>query len=280
MYIERCPHCSHDGLAYIVEAGNVYAKCTLCMTQTIMYDSVEIIGILRDKIDHTILNPAAKANDVYREGVHALLYGAASLCIPPCHIQTVKSLFVGFEEVGRRYRESGAICGLMEDDRRTKICTVVGFPCGYNTTNQKVNETKECIGAGAEEIDMVINISHVKDRQSKFILDEVNAIKEVCGDRILKVIIETCMLTEEDKIYVLELLAQSNCDYVKTSTGFSTGGATLYDIDLMKKHCAGKNIKASGGVKDIVQAIQMVKHGADRIGSSSLLLTIIKERNK
>ena len=152
------------------------------------------------------------------------------------------------------------------------VCTVIGFPNGYNTTAVKVFETKEALKDGAEEIDMVINIGWVKMGQYDKILEEINSLKEVCGDHILKVIIETCLLTEEEKIKMCETVSASDADFIKTSTGFSAAGATKPDVALMKAHMAAeKKIKAADGIADFCDAAEFVRLGADRLGTSRLV---------
>ena len=152
------------------------------------------------------------------------------------------------------------------------VCTVIGFPNGYNTTSVKVFETKEALKDGAEEIDMVINIGWVRMGQYDKVLAEINALKEACGDHILKVIIETCLLTDEEKIKMCETVAASGADFIKTSTGFSAAGATKPDVALMKAYMtAGKKIKAAGGIADFNDAREFVLLGADRLGTSRLV---------
>ena len=158
-----------------------------------------------------------------------------------------------------------------------KICTVIGFPNGYNTTEIKVLETKDAIDNGADEIDMVINIGKLKEKKYDEILKEINSIKEVCENRILKVIIETCLLTEDEKIKMCEIVSNSNADFIKTSTGFSKGGATIEDIKIFKKHLnSNKQIKAAGGISSFEDAEEFIKNGASRLGTSKLVKIINK----
>lgn len=185
----------------------------------------------------------------------AIKCNTASVCIPPCFVKQAK------EYVGDKM----------------KICTVIGFPNGYNLTKVKMYETEQAVEDGADEIDMVINVGKLKEKNYDYILNEINGIKSKCNGRILKVIIETCLLTEEEKIKMCEIVSQSDADYIKTSTGFSTGGATLEDIELFKKHMKnGKKIKAAGGIKNFDDAEEFVKAGADRLGTSRLVAEMLK----
>jgi deoxyribose-phosphate aldolase len=155
---------------------------------------------------------------------------------------------------------------------RMKVCTVIGFPNGYNTTAVKVFETKDAIVNGADEIDMVINLGDVKDKKFDLVLAEIKALKEACGTKILKVIIETCLLTEEEKIKMCELVTEAKADYIKTSTGFSTAGATFEDVALFKKYVGNDvKIKAAGGIASFDDAEQFVALGASRLGTSRLV---------
>ena len=176
-------------------------------------------------------------------------FETASICIPPSYVKQCAEYLEG----------------------KVPVCTVIGFPNGYNTTAVKVCETKEAVKEGAAEIDMVINIGWVKDGRYDLVLNEINAIKEACDGRILKVIIETCLLSEEEKIKMCQVVTESNADFIKTSTGFSTSGATFEDIALMKAHMGeGKMIKAAGGIADFNDAVKFVGLGADRLGTSRL----------
>jgi deoxyribose-phosphate aldolase len=153
-----------------------------------------------------------------------------------------------------------------------KVCTVIGFPNGYNTTAVKVFETQDAIKNGADEIDMVINIGNLKDKKYDEILSEINQIKEACNGKILKVIIETCLLTDEEKVKMCEIVSKSNADYIKTSTGFSTAGATVEDIKLFKNNMkVGKGIKAAGGISSFDDAKVFLDNGATRLGTSRLV---------
>jgi len=197
------------------------------------------------KVDHTILVQTAKWEDVKKICDDGIKYNTASVCIPPSYVEQAKK-YVG---------------------DKLKICTVIGFPNGYNTSNVKVYETLESIEKGADEIDMVINIGWLKDKKYKEIENEIRAIKNVCGNKILKVIIETCLLTDEEKIKMCEIVDKSGADYIKTSTGFSTNGATFEDIKLFKENLKESNlkIKAAGGVKSFEDALRFIEIGADRL---------------
>ena len=210
-------------------------------------------------IDHTLLKAFAKWEDIKKLCDEAVEYQTASVCIPQTYIKRVKK----------------------EYGNKLTICTVIGFPLGYNLTESKLVEAKESIAKGASEIDMVVNISDVKNGDYKKVEDEIRAIKEVVGDKILKVIIETCYLTEEEKIAMCEAVTKAGADYIKTSTGFGTDGAKLEDIILFKKHI-GKNvkIKAAGGVRTKEDLIRFLEEGCDRIGTSSAIKMLKGEENK
>lgn len=207
------------------------------------------------KVDHTLLKQISTMEDIKKLCDDAIKFNTASVCIPPCYVKEAK------EYVGDKM----------------KICTVIGFPNGYNLTKVKMYETEQAVEDGADEIDMVINVGKLKEKNYDYILNEINGIKSKCNGRILKVIIETCLLTEEEKIKMCEIVSQSDADYIKTSTGFSTGGATLEDIELFKKHMKnGKKIKAAGGIKNFDDAEEFVKAGADRLGTSRLVAEMLK----
>lgn len=207
------------------------------------------------KVDHTLLKQTSTWEDIKKLCDDAIKCNTASVCIPPCFVKQAK------EYVGDKM----------------KICTVIGFPNGYNITKVKMYETEQAVEDGADEIDMVINVGKLKEKNYDYILNEINGIKSKCNGRILKVIIETCLLTEEEKIKMCEIVSQSDADYIKTSTGFSTGGATLEDIELFKKHMKnGKKIKAAGGIKNFDDAEEFVKAGADRLGTSRLVAEMLK----
>lgn len=202
------------------------------------------------KVDHTLLKQIATMKDIEKICDDAIANNTASVCIPPVYVKQAKDYVKG----------------------KMKICTVIGFPNGYNTTSTKVFETAQAVKDGADEIDMVINIGKVKENNYEYISNEINKIKEECNGKLLKVIIETCLLTEDEKIKLCEVVSNSKADYIKTSTGFSTAGATLEDIILFKNHIKnGKKIKAAGGIKDFQDAKKFIEAGADRLGTSRLI---------
>ena len=202
------------------------------------------------KVDHTLLKQIATMKDIEKICDDAIANNTASVCIPPVYVKQAKEYVKG----------------------KMKICTVIGFPNGYNTTSTKVFETAQAVKDGADEIDMVINIGKVKENNYEYISNEINKIKEACNGKLLKVIIETCLLTEDEKIKLCEVVSNSKADYIKTSTGFSTAGATLEDIILFKNHVKnGKKIKAAGGIKDFQDAQKFIEAGADRLGTSRLI---------
>ena len=202
------------------------------------------------KVDHTLLNPKATWEEIKNICDDGMKYCTASVCIPPSFVKRAK------EYVGENL----------------KICTVIGFPNGYNTTDVKIFETENALKNGADEIDMVINLGDLMDKNYDNILSEITKIKAVCGTKILKVIIETCVLNEEQKIKMCEIVTKSGADFIKTSTGFSTGGATFEDIELFAKY-VGKNIKikAAGGISSIADAEKFISLGADRLGTSRIV---------
>ena len=199
------------------------------------------------RVDHTQLKAFATWEDIVALCEEAVENGTASVCVPPTYIGRIHE----------RYGE------------RINICTVVGFPLGYSVTEAKVAETKKAIEDGAEEIDMVVNISDVKNGLYQKVEDEIRILKQTCGDKILKVIIETCYLTEAEKIAMCEAVTKAGADYIKTSTGFGTGGATIEDVRLFKEHI-GPNvkIKAAGGISTLEDLEAFVAEGCDRIGTS------------
>ena len=201
-------------------------------------------------VDHTLLTQTATWEEIRKICDEAMEFGTASVCIPPSYVKEAKEY--------------------MKD--RMAVCTVIGFPNGYSTTAVKAYETKDAIANGADEIDMVINIGWVKDGRYDRVEEEIRTLKECCKDKILKVIIETCLLTDEEKIKMCETVAASGADFIKTSTGFSAAGATKPDVALMKAHmAAGKKIKAAGGIADFNDAREFVLLGADRLGTSRLV---------
>lgn len=211
-----------------------------------MMSKKEILSI----VDHTILAQTATWEDVRQTLDDAIKYGTASACIPPAYVK----------------QAAGHVNG------KVPICTVIGFPNGYHTTAVKVHETKDAIANGADEIDMVINVGFVKDKRYQEVQDEIRQVHEACGGKTLKVIIETCLLTEEEKIRMCEIVTNAGAEYIKTSTGFSTAGATPADVELMKAH-VGKDvkIKAAGGISSFEDAEELIRLGANRLGTSRLV---------
>ena len=201
-------------------------------------------------VDHTLLGQAATWEEIRGILDDAMKYETASACIPASYVKQAAEYV----------------------DGKLPICTVIGFPYGYSTTAVKVYEAKDAIANGAEEIDMVINIGHLKDKRYQEIEEEIRRIHEACDGKILKVIIETCLLTEEEKIKMCEIVTSAGAEFIKTSTGFSTAGATLADVELMRKH-VGKEVKvkAAGGISSFDDAGEFVKAGAVRLGTSRLI---------
>ncbi len=200
--------------------------------------------------DHTLLHQDATFDDIRALCDDAIKYGTASVCIPPCYVKEAKQ-YVG---------------------DRMKICTVIGFPNGNMTTTVKVLETFDAIDKGADEIDMVINIGRLKAKDYAYVSQEIALIKQACGDHILKVIIETCMLTDEEKIKMCEIVTGSGADYIKTSTGFASGGATFEDVKLFAEHVgSGVKIKAAGGISSLEDAEKFMELGASRLGTSRIV---------
>jgi deoxyribose-phosphate aldolase len=208
--------------------------------------------------DHTLLKVDAKWSDIQKVLDDGIKYGVASACIPPCFVKRAKDYVQG----------------------KLKICTVIGFPNGYNSTKSKVFETQCAIDDGADEIDMVINIGAVKDGDFDYVAEEIALIKQACGDKILKVIIETCLLSDDEKVKLANIVVEKGADYVKTSTGFSTYGATFYDVELLKKSVGKKaKVKASGGITSLADANRFIELGASRLGTSKIV-KIIAEKEK
>jgi deoxyribose-phosphate aldolase len=201
-------------------------------------------------IDHTALKPNTNKESISKLIAEAKTYDFASVCVNPCWVE------LAHQEL---------------KNTDVKVCTVIGFPLGANTTEVKVFETKDAIEKGAQEIDMVINIAMLKDKEYDYVENEIHQIVEAAKDKaIVKVIIETCLLTDEEKIKACELSQKAGADFVKTSTGFSTGGATVHDIALMRKTVGAEmGVKASGGVHTHEEALAMVEAGATRIGASA-----------
>ncbi len=210
------------------------------------------------KVDHTLLSQTATWAEIKAICDDGIKYGTASVCIPPSYVK----------------KAAEYVCG------KLKICTVIGFPNGYNTTAVKCAETEDAVKNGADEIDMVINVGFVKDGDYRAVLDEIKAIKKACGGKLLKVIIETCLLTDEEKIKLCGVVSESGADYIKTSTGFSNGGATFHDVELMRKHSAPTlKVKAAGGISSLEDAEKMIELGAERLGTSRIVKIVKSEDN-
>ena len=212
--------------------------------------------ILR-RVDHTLLKQEAVWEEIRALCDDAVAYGVASVCIPPCYVRQAAGYLGG----------------------RVPVCTVVGFPNGNTTTAAKVFETREAIGNGAAEIDMVINLGWLRDKKYPEVLEEVQAVKAACGERGLKVIIETCLLTREEKVEMCRIVTQAGADFIKTSTGFSTGGATPGDVGLLAREVGpGVRVKAAGGISSWEDAEEFIRLGASRLGTSRLVKLAKAER--
>ena len=210
------------------------------------------------KCDHTLLNPAATFDEIKALCDDAIKYGTASVCIPACYVKAAKEYTGG----------------------KVAICTVIGFPTGYSTTAAKCFETEDAVKNGADEIDMVINIGMLRAGEYDFVLDEIKAVKAACGGKLLKVIIETCLLTDEEKIKMCGIVSQSGAEYIKTSTGFSKGGATFEDVELFAKHVAPHvKIKAAGGISSLEDAEKFISLGASRLGTSRVVKAVKEKEN-
>ena len=206
--------------------------------------------------DHTLLLQPSTWEEMKQICDDAVTYGTASVCIPPSYVKQAADYLQG----------------------KVPVCTVIGFPNGYMTTAVKEFETKDAIANGAAEIDMVINIGWLKDKKYDLLEEEIRTLKAACGDKILKVIIETCLLTDEEKIKMCEIVTKAGADYIKTSTGFSTAGATFEDVKLFAEH-VGPNvkIKAAGGISSLEDAEKFLALGADRLGTSRIIKLLKKE---
>ena len=210
-------------------------------------------------VDHTLLKPESTWAQIQEICDDAIKYGTATVCIPASYV---------------------ARCRAYMDAKASKVgvCTVIGFPTGYSTTASKVFEAADAVKNGADEVDMVINIGMLKDGKDDEVLAEINAIKEACAGKMLKVIIETCLLTEEEKIRMCEIVNKSDADFIKTSTGFSTAGATFADVELMAKYMQpGKQIKAAGGISSLDDAEKFINLGATRLGTSRIVKIVKNE---
>ena len=205
------------------------------------------------RVDHTLLAQGATWGEIKTICDDGVKYGCASVCIPASYVRQAAEYV----------------------DGRIAICTVIGFPNGYDTTAAKCFEASDAVKNGASEIDMVINVGWVKDRLYDKVLEEIKAVKAACGGKLLKVIIETCLLTEEEKIELCRVVSQSGAEYIKTSTGFGGGGATREDVALFKKHVAPHvKIKAAGGIADLNDAKDFIALGADRLGTSRIVKAV------
>ncbi len=208
-------------------------------------------------VDHTLLSQSATWDEIKTICDDGIKYGCASVCIPPSYVKMASDYVNG----------------------KIKICTVIGFPNGYNTTKVKCFEATDAVENGADEIDMVINIGMLKDKKYNELLSEISEVKKACKGKLLKVIIETCLLTEEEKIKMCEIVSESGADFIKTSTGFSTGGATREDIKLFSENVESHlKIKAAGGISSIMDAEDMLSLGAERLGTSRIV-KIVKNEN-
>lgn len=206
----------------------------------------ELQGIL-SRVDHTLLSQGATWNEIKAICDDGIKYGCASVCIPASYVQQAAEYVAG----------------------KIAICTVIGFPNGYDTTAAKCFEAADAVKNGASEIDMVINVGWVKDKLYGKVLEEIKEVKAACAGRLLKVIIETCLLTEEEKIKMCDIVPEAGADFIKTSTGFSTGGATFHDIALFAEHVRGRcKIKAAGGISTVEDIEKFLDLGADRLGTS------------
>lgn len=209
--------------------------------------------------DHTLLAQTATWEEIRTVCDDGIRYGTASVCIPPCYVKKAKEYV----------------------SDKLAICTVIGFPNGYHTTATKLFEAKDALKNGADEIDMVINIGALKQGKDSEIQEEIRLLKEACGEKILKVIIETCLLTEDEKIRMCHIVTAAGADYIKTSTGFSTAGATAADVALMAANVGeGVRVKAAGGISDFADAEEFLKLGADRLGTSRLVKAMKNQASK
>lgn len=207
-------------------------------------------------VDHTLLTQTATWEEIRQICEDGVKYQVASVCIPPCYVKQASEYLEG----------------------RLPVCTVIGFPNGYMTTEVKEWETKDALENGASEIDMVVNLGWIKDGKYDLVEEEIRRLKEICGEKVLKVIIETCLLTEEEKIRMCHVVTKAGADYIKTSTGFSKGGATFEDIKLFSEHIGpGVKMKAAGGISSLEDAEKFLALGADRLGTSRIIKLIRQE---
>ncbi len=217
---------------------------------------MEIKDILR-KVDHTLLKPESTWQGIKEIIDDGIRYETASVCIPASFVKDAAEYAKG----------------------KVAICTVIGFPCGYSTTAAKCFEAEDAVRNGADEVDMVINIGWAKEQKWDALLAEIKAVKQACHGKLLKVIIETCLLSEEEKIKMCEIVSASGADFIKTSTGFSTGGATREDIALFAKNVKGIKIKAAGGIRSLQDAEDMIDLGAERLGTSAIVKLIKEDKS-
>lgn len=209
-------------------------------------------------VDHTLLLQAATWEEIRQICDDAIKYQTASICIPPAYVRQASEYVQG----------------------KMAVCTVIGFPNGYMTTKTKEFETKDAIANGADEIDMVINVGWLKDKKYDLVEEEIRILKAACKDKILKVIIETCLLTQEEKKKMCEIVTKAGADYIKTSTGFAGGGATFEDVKLFAENVGeGVKIKAAGGISSMEDAEQFLSLGADRLGTSRIIKIVKKEES-
>lgn len=214
-------------------------------------------SVILSHVDHTLLKASATWSEIQKLCNEAVAFKTASVCVSPSYVKRIFSTYGG----------------------KLPICTVIGFPLGYNTTETKLFETVSALNDGADEIDMVINIGDLKNEEFDNITAEISSIKKAVGDKILKVIIETCYLTQQEKVLLCQCVTESGADYIKTSTGFGTNGATLSDVLLFKENI-GKNvkIKAAGGIRTKEDMIEFLKAGCTRLGTSSAIKILLGEQ--
>ena len=210
------------------------------------------------RVDHTLLKASASWEDIQKIAEQGLTYKTASICIPPSHVRQVSNVFKGLN-----------------------ICTVIGFPLGYNLKEVKMREAEEALACGAAELDMVINLGHVKSQGFDAVLDEISSLKKITGNKILKVIIETCYLTNEEKIRLCKIVSEAGADFIKTSTGFGSAGAVMEDIILFKEHIDfNVKIKAAGGIKTREDMEAFLNAGCGRLGTSSAIAILAGKEGK
>lgn len=210
-------------------------------------------GRILAAVDHTLLRPTATWEEIRQICDDGVAYGCASVCIPPSYVKQASEYLAG----------------------KLPVCTVIGFPNGYSTTAVKVLEARDAMANGASEIDLVVNLGWVKDGRWSDVLAELRAVKAACGEHILKVIVETCQLTQEEKVKLCELVTESGADFIKTSTGFSSGGATAEDVALLRTHVGAQvQVKAAGGITSLEDAQTFLDLGAARLGTSRIVALV------